>query len=125
MAGQSGDSTSVFSAPEVGWSVTIQYSVCSSLICSASTLSLSTVLHFTVVYLWQQKQATISSAGTIEIPVGNWIFMLKAEKRMIEILFSGFRDNLLITESFKYKRPSALHVWVVKVSLENSMASVH
>ncbi|MED6278279.1 hypothetical protein CHARACLAT_022117 [Characodon lateralis] len=61
MVGQSRDSTSVFSAPEVGWSVMIQYSVCSSLIHSASTLSQSKVFHFLIVYLWQQKQPTFGS----------------------------------------------------------------
>lgn len=55
---------SVLSAPEVGWSVMIQYSVCSSLICSPSTLSLSKVFHFLIVYLWQQKQPTTRSPYT-------------------------------------------------------------
>lgn len=62
MAGQSRNSTSVFSAPEVGWSIMIQYSVCSSLICSPSTLSLSKAFHFLIVYLWQQKQPTEKTA---------------------------------------------------------------
>lgn len=54
MARHSRNSTSVFSAP-VGWSITTQYSACPSLICRLSTLSLSRVFYFLIVYLWQQN----------------------------------------------------------------------
>lgn len=60
MAGHSRNSTSVFSAP-VGWSITTQYSVCSSLICRLSTLSLSRVFYFLIAYLWQQNSLLFPS----------------------------------------------------------------
>lgn len=54
MDGRCDDSASVFPAPLVGWSMAIQYSVCSGLT-STHSAPLSPAFHFLVVYLWPQK----------------------------------------------------------------------
>lgn len=118
MAGQSRNSTSVFSTLEVGWSIMIQYSVCSSLICSPSTLSLSKAFHFLIVYLWQQKQPTVRSPKNRQSSKFSYLFRIKIiysnsvisfclKRRMVpkdgSIKISILPFRLLIAQNIKHK----------------------